>query len=148
MDKNFIVTELDFDELETTLEDKLNEFIRNNFGELALEQTKCSVNYNEYIDEDMKCFKDTFRCEIWVEVEFTQYTYKVKPKDGEEIERTENIGMILEYKGRKPFCVDGKFVSMHVFEWIQGMIIQKHEKIYGINKNELYNMINDLIMDC
>jgi hypothetical protein len=148
IDKNFIVTELEFEELEDVLENKLNEFIRTKFGELAFKQTNCSVNYQEYMDEGMKCFKDEFRCEIWIEVEFTQYTYKVKPKNGEEIERIESIGMMLEYKGRQPFYIDGKFVSMNVFEWIQGCPIQKHEKIYGVKKDELYDLINDLVMDC
>ena len=97
------------------------------------------------MDEGMRCFKDEMRCELWVEVKFNHYKYK-NEKLNED--RVESIGAVFEYKGSKPFHIDGKFVSRNVFEWIQGMVSQKSDVIYGIKKNELYDMIQDLIMDC
>jgi hypothetical protein len=93
----------------------------------------------------MRCFKDELRAELWVQVNFLQYTYR-NEKLNED--RVETLGCIFEYKGQKPFYIDGKFESRHVFEWIQGMISQKSDVIYGVKKNELYDMIQDFIMDC
>lgn len=145
MDKNFIVTELDFEEIEVDLTERLEEFIEEKLGMIAVRQTEVSVEYQEYIDEGMKCFKDEFRCELWVEVKFNQYKYTHKPEYGEHVE---SIGAVFEYKGQKPFYIDGKFVSRNVFEWTQGMVSQKSDVIYGVKKTELYDMIQDLIMDC
>jgi hypothetical protein len=143
-DKNFIITELDFDELEIELTERIQIFIEEKLGKMASKQTEVSVEYQEYMDEGMKCFKDELRCELWVEVKFNKYTYNNKIH-GEQVE---SIGAIFEYKGNKPFYIDGKFESRHVFEWIQGMVSQKSDVIYGVKKDELYDMIQDLIMDC
>jgi hypothetical protein len=134
IDKNFIVTELDFDELEVSLTEKLEQFIEEKLGMIASKQTEVSVEYQEYMDEGMRCFKDEMRCELFVEIKFNQYKYKHKP---EHEERTESYGIVFEYKGRKPFYINGKFVT-----------IQKTEIIYGISKDELGDMFDDLIMDC
>jgi len=145
IDKNFIITELDLDELEVDLTERIEEFIEEKLGALASRQTEVSVEYQEYMDEGMRCFKDEMRSELWVEVKFNQYKYK-NEKLNED--RVESIGAIFEYKGQKPFYIDGKFVSRNLFEWIQGMVSQKSDVIYGVKKNELYDMIQDLIMDC
>jgi hypothetical protein len=146
IDKNFIVTELDTDEIEVALTEKLEGFILSKLGELASKQTNVCVEYQEYIDDNMRCFKDELRSELWIEVKFNQYKYKYNNiKHGEQVE---SIGAVFEYKGRKPFYINGKFVSMNVFEWIQGMVSQKSDVIYGVGKDELYDMIQDLIMDC
>ena len=145
VDKNFIITELDLDELEVDLTERIEEFIEEKLGVLASRQTEVSVEYQEYMDEGMRCFKDEMRSELWVEVKFNQYKYK-NEKLNED--RVESIGAIFEYKGQKPFYIDGKFVSRNLFEWIQGMVSQKSDVIYGVKKNELYDMIQDLIMDC
>jgi len=145
MDKNFIITELDLDELEVDLTERIEEFIEEKLGALASRQTEVLVEYQEYMDEGMRCFKDKMRSELWVEVKFNQYKYKHKP---EHEEREETIGAIFDYKGSKPFYIDGKFVSRNVFEWTQGMVSQKSDVIYGVKKDELYDMIQDLIMDC
>jgi len=145
IDKNFIITELDLDELEIDLQERIEEFIEEKLGALASRQTEVSVEYQEYMDEGMRCFKDEIRCELFVEVKFNQYKYTLKPEYGEQIE---SIGAVFEYKGQKPFYIDGKFVSRSVFEWTQGMVSQKSDVIYGVKKNDLYDMIQDLIMDC
>ena len=145
VDKNFIITELDLDELEVDLTERIEEFIEEKLGVLASRQTEVSVEYQEYMDEGMRCFKDEMRSELWVEVKFNQYKYK-NEKLNED--RVESIGTVFEYKGQKPFYIDGKFVSRNLFEWIQGMVSQKSDVIYGVKKDELYNMIQDLIMDC
>jgi len=145
VDKNFIITELDLDELEVDLTERIEEFIEEKLGVLASRQTEVSVEYQEYMDEGMRCFKDEMRSELWVEVKFNQYKYK-NEKLNED--RVESIGTVFEYKGQKPFYIDGKFVSRNLFEWIQGMVSQKSDVIYGVKKNELYDMIQDLIMDC
>jgi hypothetical protein len=92
----------------------------------------------------MRCFKDSLRYELWLEVCFPQYNYLVK---GHGV-RNESVGIMLEFKGSKPFYIDGKFESRNVFEWMQGMPIQRCEKIYGIDKEELYRRFNDYVMDC
>jgi len=145
MDKNFIVTSLEFDELEISLKDKIDKFLIDKLGSFAARQCESKVEYVEYIDEDVKCFKDTFRCELFVEIEFKPYKYK-NEKMSEE--RVESVGAVFEYKGMQPFYIDGKFISMNVFEWTQGMIVQKHDKIFGINKDKIYEMIQDVVMDC
>ena len=145
MDKNFIITELDLDELEVDLTERIEIFIEEKLGALASRQTEVSVEYQEYMDEGMRCFKDEMRSELWIEVKFNQYKYK---NDKLNEDRVESIGAVFEYKGSKPFYIDGKFVSRNVFEWIQGMVSQKSDVIYGVKKDELYNMIQDLIMDC
>ena len=145
IDKNFIITELDLDELEVDLTERIEEFIEEKLGMIAVRQTEVSVEYQEYMDEGMKCFKDELRSELWIEVKFNQYKYK-NEKLNED--RVESIGAVFEYKGQKPFYIDGKFVSRNVFEWTQGMVSQKSDVIYGVKKDELYDMIQDLIMDC
>jgi len=145
IDKNFIITELDLDELEVDLTERIEIFIEEKLGALASRQTEVSVEYQEYMDEGMRCFKDEMRSELWIEVKFNQYKYK---NDKLNEDRVESIGAVFEYKGSKPFYIDGKFVSRNVFEWIQGMVSQKSDVIYGVKKDELYNMIQDLIMDC
>ena len=144
IDKNFIITELDLDELEIDLQERIEEFIEDKLGAIASRQTEVFVEYQEYMDEGMRCFKDELRSELWIEVKFNQYKYE-NIKHGEQIE---TIGAVFEYKGKQPFYIDGKFVSRNVFEWIQGMVSQKSDVIYGVKKNELYDMIQDLIMDC
>ena len=145
IDKNFIITELDLVELEVDLTERIEIFIEEKLGALASRQTEVSVEYQEYMDEGMRCFKDEMRSELWIEVKFNQYKYK---NDKLNEDRVESIGAVFEYKGSKPFYIDGKFVSRNVFEWIQGMVSQKSDVIYGVKKDELYNMIQDLIMDC
>ena len=143
-DKNFIITKYDLDEIETIMEGKLNNFIIDTFGKETSENIKTKAEYIEYINEDMKCFKDEFRCELWLEIIFPQYSYLIK----EHGVRNESIGIILEFKGRQPFYIDGKFESRNIFEWIQGLPIQKCEKIYGIGKDELYDRFNEYMLDC
>jgi|GEM_PF-2687659 len=144
MDKNFIVTELDLDGIEVDLTERIEAFIEEKLGMIASRQTEVTVEYQEYMDEGMKCFKDQLRSELWVDVKFNQYKYE-NIKHGEQVE---SIGAVFEYKGSKPFYIDGKFVSRNVFEWIQGMVSQKSDVIYGVKKDKLYDMIQDLIMDC
>jgi len=145
LDKRFIVTELDFEEIEVALTEKIEEFILLKLGTLASKQTDVLVEYQEYIDEGLRCFKDELRCELWVTVTFNQYKYMHKPEYGEHLE---SIGAIFEYKGKKPFYINGEFVSRNVFEWMQGMPIQKNEVIYGIGKDKLGEMFDDLITTC
>jgi len=144
IDKKFIVSEYDLEEIETVMEEKLHKFAVDTFGIETSKNIKVKAEYVEYIDEDVKCFKDTFRCELWLEVIFPQYNYLIK----EHGVRNESISMMLEYNGSKPFYIDGKFESRNVFEWIQGGIIQKCESIYGIGKEEVYEKFNDYMMDC
>jgi len=143
-DKNFIITECDLDEIETFMEEKLSNFIIKLFGKETSENIDVKAEYIEYINEDMKCFKDEFRCELWLEVIFPQYSYLIKDHGV----RNESVGMVLEFKGFQPFYINGKFESRNVFEWIQGMPIQKCEKIYGVCKDELYDRFNEYILDC
>jgi hypothetical protein len=143
-DKNFLITKYNLDEIETIMEEKLNNFIIDTFGKDVVDNIKTKAEYVEYMDEDMKCFKDELRCELWLEITFPQYSYLIK----EHGIHNESVGMILEFKGSQPFYIDGRFESRNVFEWIQGMPIQKCEKIYGINKDELYDRFNEYILDC
>lgn len=144
MDKNFIVTELDLDEIGEYLEGILYDFIDTKLGGIASKHTDVSVEYVEYMDDNMRCFKDEFRSELHVEVQFNQYTYN-NTKHGEQIE---SLDTQFEYKGRQPFYIDGKFVSMNVFEWISCCPIQKNEVIYGIGKDKLREMVDELVMTC
>jgi len=145
MDKSFIVSELDFEDLEIELAEKIEMFIEEKLGVIASRQTEVLVEYQEYMDEGMRCFKDEFRSELWVGITFNKYTYK-NEKMSEP--RTESLDIQFDYKGRQPFYIDGKFVSMNVFEWISCCPIHKTEVIYGVKKDDLEEMINDLIMDC
>lgn len=143
-DKNFIITKYDLEEIETVMEEELNDFIISVFGEEVSKNIETKAEYVEYMDENMKCFKDEFRCELWLEINFPQYSYLVKQHGV----RNESVGIILEYVGSQPFYIDGKFESRNVFKWIQGSPIQKYEKIYGIDKEEIYERFNEYIMDC
>ena len=144
INKNFIVSEYDLDEIEAIMEEKLHKFVVETFGEENYKNIKVKAEYIEYMDDNMRCFKDEFRCELWLEVIFSQYNYLIK---GHGV-RNESISMMLEYNGSKPFYIDGKFESRNVFEWIQGGIIQKCESIYGIDKEDVYEKFNDYMMDC
>jgi len=142
--KNFIVSEYDLEEIESYMEEKLHSFVVETFGEETSKHIKVKAEYIEYQDDDMRCFKDELRCELWLEVSFPQYNYLIK---GNGV-RNESIGMMLEFKGSKVFYIDGKFQSRNVFEWIQGGIIQKCDKIYGYGKDEVYEKFNEYMMDC
>ena len=144
IDKNFIVSEYDLDEIETIMEEKLHNFVVETFGEEISNNIKVKAEYIEYMDDNMRCFKDEFRCELWLEVSFPQYNYLIKDHGV----RNESVGMMLEFKGSQPFYIDGKFESRNVFEWIQGGIIQKCEMIYGIGKDEVYDRFNEYMLDC
>ena len=144
IDKNFIVSKYDLEEIESYMEEKLHKFVVETFGIETSKNIKVKAEYVEYMDDNMRCFKDELRCELWLEVSFPQYNYLIK---GHGV-RNESISMMLEYKGSKPFYIDGKFESRNVFEWIQGGIIQKCESIYGIEKDEVYERFNDYMMDC
>ena len=144
IDKSFIISEYDLEEIESFMEEKLHKFAVDTFGLEISKNIKVKAEYIEYMDEYMRCFKDELRCELWLEVSFPQYNYLNK---GYGV-REESVSMMLEYKGSKPFYIDNKFESRNVFEWIQGGIIQKCERIYGIGKDELYEMFNDYMMDC
>jgi len=145
IDKNFIITELDLDELEVDLTERIEEFIEEKLGALASRQTEVFVKYQEYMDEGMRCFKDEFRSELWVSITFNKYTYKNEKMNEPRIE---SLDIQFDYKGRQSFYIDGKFVSMNVFEWISCCPIQKTEVVYGVKKDDLEEMINDLIMNC
>lgn len=145
MEKCFIISELDFEELEVDFTERIEEFIEEKLGMIASRQTEVSVEYQEYIDEGMKCFKDEFRCELWIEVKFNQYTYKNEKMNEKRIE---SYNMQFEYKGRKPFYIDGKFVTMNVFEWVSCCPIQQTKILYGVKKDELGDMIDNLVMIC
>lgn len=145
LDKRFIVTELDFDDIEIELTEKIEAFIEEKLGVMASRQTEVNVEYVEFMDENMKCPKDEFRCELWVGITFNKYTYKNEKMDEP---RTESIDIQFEYKGMQPFYIDGKFVSMSVFEWISCCPIQKTEVIYSVRKDDLLDMVEDLVMDC
>lgn len=142
--KNFIVTEYNLEEIETVMEEKLNNFVVETFGNKSFKNIKVKAEYVEYINEDIKCFKDELRCELWLEISFPQYSYLIK-KHGV---RNESVGIMLEFKGSQPFYIDGRFESRNVFEWVQGCPIQKCENIYGVGKDEVYNRFNDYVMDC
>jgi len=145
IDKSFIITELDLDELEVELTEKIEIFIEEKLGKLASKQTEVLVEYQEYMNDNMRCFKDEFRSELWASITFNKYTYK-NEKMSEP--RTESLDIQFDYKGRQPFYIDGKFVSMNVFEWISCCPIQKTEVVYGVKKDDLREMIDDLIMTC
>lgn len=145
MDKSFIITELEYEELETSLKKKIDNFLLEKFGEFAFKQCSTDVDCDEYFYEDRRCSKDQFSCELHIEVKFTPYKYKT---DKLQEERIESFYAVFEHKGKKPFYIGGKFVSLNVFEWIMGSTFQKHDKIFGVTKDEMYNLINDLIMDC
>ena len=144
MDKSFIVSELDFDDLEIKLTEKIEIFIEEKLGVLASRQTEVLVEYVELFGNTEET-KYNIRCELWVGITFNKYTYK---NDKMSEHRTESLDIQFEYKGRQPFYIDGKFVSMNVFEWISSCPIQKTEVVYGVKKDDLREMIDDLIMNC
>lgn len=138
-DKNFLIIDgnKSYEMLEEELKEKVVGFLRDTFGEVVLR--KISVEVYSYIEEDP----------IWtdmldIKIEFNEYTYFNKVHG----ECVETIWMTLEDKGLKPFYVDGRFVTLQVFEWIQGMPIQKTEMIYGIHKDKIYEDVNNYILTC
>lgn len=134
MDKRFIIADeyIDFEE-------KIKEFILINFGELALRNIDIEVDFDTY-EYDNEVLVDELRLEIT----FNQYKYL----DELNREHLESIMLVFEDKGSQPFYIDGKFVAMNVFEWSQGGLIQKHQNIYGINKDSLYESFEDFMMTC
>lgn len=144
INKNFIVSEYNLDEIEAVMEEKLNKFALETFGYGNSKNIEVKAEYVEYMNEDMKCFKDELRCELWLNVIFSQYNYLIK----ENVVRNESVGIMLEFKGSQPFYIDGKFESRNVFEWVQGTPVQKCESIYGVSKDEVYNRFNEYVMDC
>lgn len=143
-DKNFIITEYDLEEIETVLEEKLSNFIIDTFGKEKSKDINFKAEYVEYINENMRCFIDELRCELWLEIIFSQYSYITKNHGT----RNESVSIILEFTGSQPFYINEKFERRNVFKWIQGSPIQKHEKIYGIDRDEVYERFNEYMMDC
>lgn len=134
VDKRFIIVDEDFD-----FEEKIEEFILKTFGELALRNIDIEVDYGTY-EYNNGLLVDELRLEII----FKQYKYL----NGKNEECTESILLGFEHKGSQPFYIDGKFVALDVYEWCFGGLIQKNNKIYGIDKDFIYNSFNDFIMTC
>lgn len=135
IDKNFII--LNEYEDETTLEEKVVEFLKYTFGELVLD--KIYVEVCSYIIEE-----PTWTDVIDIIIEFNEYKYFNKVHG----ECVESICITLEDKGFKPFYIKGKFVSLRVFEWTQALPIQKTEMVYGIHKDKIYKDFSNYILTC
>ena len=135
VDKQFLI--LNENEDETILEQKMIEFIKITFGELFLDKISISVYGYALIEPD---YKEGLN----VEIEFKDYKYF----DNLYKECIELIEISLEDKGLKPFYIGGKFISRHVFEWIQGNRIQKAKMIYGIDKDKLYKDFGNFMLTC
>lgn len=138
-DKNFLIVDgnKSYEILEQEVKEKVIGFLKDTFGEVVLR--KVSVEVYSYIKEEP----------IWtdmldIKIEFNEYKYF----NGVHGKCAETIWLILENKGLKPFYIDGQFVSFQVFEWIQGMPIQKAETIYGIHKDKIYEDVNNYILTC
>ncbi len=137
MDKNFIIVKEDYD-----FERKIRDFIDKTFGDLGdlvLKRIDTICDFGMY-EDNIGNFYD----ELTLGVSFYHYKYENKAHG----QIVESFSMSFEYKGKKPFYVDNKFVAYDVYEWTLGCPIQQHDKIYGICKNELYDMFGDWIMDC
>lgn len=135
IDKNFLIMSENGNEV--TLVQKVVEFVKNTFGELVL--NKISIEVDRDILEE-----PTWIDVIDIKIAFNEYRYYNKVHG----ECVETIWMMLEDKGLKPFYIDGKFVSLHVFECTQAMPIQKTDMIYGIHKDKIYEDFSDYILTC
>lgn len=106
---------------------------------------KGKVDSVEFSIEPWYIEEPEFNVNAEIKIQFNEYKYLNEYIN--EI-RTESIVMVLEDKGFQAFWIDGKFVKKFVYEWCQGCPIQKHDKIYGIDKNELYDKFNEFILTC
>lgn len=135
MNTSFLI----IDEENVDLEEKVHKFIIKKFGEKLLDKILIDI----YTDEEDIGTPD-YTEYLTIEIKFKEYTYNNKAY-GKQIE---SVGMVLENKGLQPFYIDGKFVTLNVYEWIQGNIIQKHDTIYGFNKDEISDEFTDFILTC
>lgn len=134
MDKRFIIA----DEY-INFEEKIKEFILNTFGEIAIRNIDVEVDFGTY-EYDSGILVDELRLGIV----FNQYKYLDNLKN----EHTESLMLVFEYKGSQPFYINGKFVVLEVYEYSAGYPIQKNNKIYGINKDVIYERFEDFMMTC
>lgn len=129
--QNFLIAE------EINLEQLCDDFIKQTFG--GNENITYDVSYYE---ENL--FTPDYRLEIYAEIIFNSYKYV----NGLGDERNETICVVFEDKGLKPFYIDGEFKTMEVYEAHTWCPIQKHDFIYGIEKEKLANMFYDFITTC
>lgn len=137
IDKSFLIIDENEDEIEVTLEEKAFEFLQHTFGEII--SNKISVEAYSYISEE-----PTWRDMMDIKINFEDYKYFNKVHG----ECVETIWMTLEDKGLKPFYIDGKFISLRVFEWVEAIPIQKAEFVYGIHKDKIYKNFGNFILTC
>lgn len=137
LDKQFLIIDEKENDIEGTLEQRVIEFIKLTFGELLLD--KISFEIDSYI----------LREPLWtdgmnIKINFNDFKYFNKVHG----ECVESIWMTLEDKGLKPFYIDGKFISLLVFEWVEAIPIQKAEFVYGIHKDKIYKDFGNFILTC
>jgi len=136
--RNFLVTEeADF---EANFEAMCEQFIIETFGEDKL-NNGISVSVN-YWDKDM--FTRNYTQSILVEIVF----YSYKWVNGLNEERNETIGVCFENKNLQPFYIDGKFKTMEVYQCVSCHPLQKHDNVYGFEKEVIQNMFYDYITTC
>lgn len=138
-DKNFLIIDgnKSYEMLEEELKEKVVDFLKDIFGEVVLR--KISVEVYSYIKEE-PILTDMLN----IKIEFNEYTYFNRVHG----ECVETIWIVLESKGLKPFYIDGKFVSFHVFEWIEAITIQDTDNVYGIHKDKIYEDFSNYILTC
>lgn len=134
-DKMFLI--MKEDESDAILEQKVLEFVKNTFDESILD--KISIEVDNYAYEETPWIE--YKC---IEIKFNEFKY-YNQIHGECVE---SVGMVLEDKGLQPFYADGQFISLNVLEWVQGVLIQKIDTIYGITKDKIYTGFTDYILTC
>ncbi|HEY5587729.1 MAG TPA: hypothetical protein VIK86_02100 [Candidatus Paceibacterota bacterium] len=138
-ENNHSKTFLIIDEDKVDLEEKVQEFIISKFGEDMLDKTFINIEYSE---EDLGT--PDYKEYITIQLFFNEYKYANKVY-GEQIE---SVGLILENKGLQPFYIDGKFITLTVYEYNTGLLIQKADIVYGFKKYEISNDFAEFILTC
>ena len=132
--QNFLITE------EADFETMCEQFIVNTFGKEKL-NNGISVSV-DYWEEDI--FTRNYVQSIFVEIVFDNYKYI----NGLNEERAETIGVCFEDRNLQPFYIDGKFVTMEVYEAVSWHPLQKHDNVYGWDKEIIQEMFYDYITTC
>jgi len=136
--KTFLICSVDNDIAKIEIRNLVLQFIDKMFQK----QSDFDINEISIEISDLDVYSPEL--ELQIDIYFNEYTYI----NGLDEECTESLMMVLENKWRQPFYIDGKFEAKSIYEWVSGGPIQKNEKIYGVDKEYLYNSFEDSILTC
>lgn len=140
--KTFLILDLDYviEDNIPELEEKIREFIIKTFSETNVKNitSKAQIFFDE---EDENITEDSTEF-LKLEMEFTEY------KRSKFTDIPESMSIFLKSRGLQPFYINGKFVALEVFEFVNGLPLQDYKEVYEIDKDTLYDEFENYMLTC